>query len=258
MRFISHVTLLFFLVPIFTNSQESKDRLYLSMGFITTKDKIEEPDFDDSNIISKNSFNFSGGFSYEHQFTSVSGIEVFIGYKNLRRFYYSELDSEKINFLSENNLSWNEPINIPIDQHYFSTRIGYVYQYHFNEKAMFSFISGLHYRFAFNDETVVSEHMFYKDNEDFLNNIGPRAYISQTSYNQHVFNPYINLKYERKTKYNNTYGASLYFNIPFIKSYDGIMTVLPEFEAYKSQFNYYSRGEFWGVSFFYGTSLNNR
>lgn len=242
--------LTFYTLNIF--SQEIKNRLFFYGGFQSTDIQIDETNQDNLNLSTKISTNPKIGLSFEHYISDKSGVSFNIGYSNLTKYFIYKLDKFSQDSLLANNLNWNEEIRIPNDQQYLSFGLSFVYKLLDKEKSKLSLIAGGHFRYTVFDDTYSSSNMFYENEEDFSQAIGPKSYETFSTYKKVTINPNFTLRYERKSKFNNSYGLSITFNAPLIKNYEGQIHILPENDDLKSSFQYYSRGGFLGINLFYG------
>lgn len=233
-------------------SQDTKNRLFITSGFQSTGITIDEANDDNSSLTTKVSTNPRFELSYEHYLNKKSGIALNLGYSNLTKYFIFKLDQASQDSLSSKDLNWNEDIRIPNDQQFINFQINYVFQLLNKGKNILSVITGSYFRYVFLDETYNAENMFFENEEDFSQAIGPKSFESFANYKKLTIQPSLTFRYERKTKFSNSYGIFITFNLPLLKSYEGNLFILPENEDLKSSFKYYSRGGFLGVSLFYG------
>jgi hypothetical protein len=233
-------------------AQDAKNRVYLSTGPMITSFSIMSTDNIEKNIEALKAGNPRIEIGYEYCFSKRSGFTASLGYSSLSKNFIYEIVDEVRDSLTVEGVEWNNFIRLPKDQEYLNFQLGYVYfpwQNEFN-KLSFSIIS--FFQFGFKSSTKSWSNLFYQNEDNAFQSLGPVWYESEIAYRQLVINPNIRLRYERILKNKQTLGCSMDFNFPISKAYEGTMIILPEYEDFRSLFSFSSHGGFVGISISYG------
>lgn len=241
-----------FLFVIKGSPQDVSSRLFFYGGFQTTSYRIFLSDMKENNVFSKRASDPRIELGYEFYFNNRSGLVFKCGYSSLSQNFIYNVDSETNDTLSAEGLKWNNFIRLPNNQQFINFQIGYVYHHLFKERNKISLIFSSNFRYGIYSETRRSSNLFYETETDYYSALGPKSYQSYINYKRLSINPNFCIRYERITKYNNSYGIALDFNLPLSKNYEGYIDILPEFENLTSRFNFYSRGGFISLTCFYG------
>lgn len=234
--------------------QEEKSKLFFIGGIQVSDIKLKSENNEDGNLSTNTSSNPRLEIGYEHYLTKKSSLAVRIGYSSLTKYFMFDLSQNYRDSLQKEGLSWNDHIRIPRNQRYLNVDLGYVFHHIEKEKFRLSYLINGRFRYALVKDffSYSASSLFYENPDNVFQTNGPLSYELFPSYNLFSFNPTVSIRYEKFTKYGNSFGFTIDFCVPLTISYSGRLEILPEMPELNSSFEYYSRGGFVGLTCFYG------